>query len=92
MFWDSFLIEEGLTFSFYMLLHTFLHQMTFFDNHPATFNTCKIENDQVETAPFLAAAEVLAKLLGKFVYEKKDVNNGVFVVFMPLTQDNTRNG
>lgn len=39
--------------------------MTFFDTHPASFHTCSILNDQVETLPFLAAAEVLAQLLGK---------------------------
>ena len=39
--------------------------MTFFDTHPASFNSCNISNDQVETLPFLAAAEVLAQLLGK---------------------------
>lgn len=37
--------------------------MTFFDTHPASFNSCNISNDQVETLPFLAAAEVLAQIL-----------------------------
>lgn len=38
--------------------------MTFFDTNPASYHSCQIANDQVETVPFLEASAVLVKLLG----------------------------